>query len=87
MAVLNDFQTNAARNELYRSRLDYLRVQNTMEASLAQAMADKERALAEKEQAMAEKEQAMAEKESSLAREARLRERLRAAGLDPDQEQ
>ena len=65
MAVLNDFQTNAARNDLYRSRLDYLRVQNTMEATLAQALADREQA---------------------LAREARLRERLRAAGIDPDRE-
>jgi predicted transposase/invertase (TIGR01784 family) len=72
MSVLNDFQTNAARNDLYRSRLDYLRVQNTMEVSLAQALADKERAFADRERA--------------LAREAQLRERLRAAGIDPDQE-
>ncbi len=79
MSVLSDFQTNAARNDLYRSRLDYLRVQNTMAGSLAQALADKEQALADKEQALADKEQA-------LAREAQLRERLRAAGIDPDGE-
>jgi hypothetical protein len=79
MSVLNDFQTNAARNDLYRSRLDYLRVQNTMEVSLAQALADKE-------QAFADREQAFADKERALAREAQLRERLRAAGIDPDQE-
>jgi hypothetical protein len=65
MSVLTDFQTNAARNDLYRSRLDYLRVQNTMADELAQALADKEQA---------------------LAREAQLRERLRAAGIDPDSE-
>jgi hypothetical protein len=72
MSVLTDFQTNAARNDLYRSRLDYLRVQNTMADELAQALADKDRALAKEEQA--------------LAREAQLRERLRAAGIDPDSE-
>jgi predicted transposase/invertase (TIGR01784 family) len=77
MAVLTDFQTNAARNDLYRSRLDYFRVQNTMAGALADA-------LAEKEEALAEKEEALAEKKEALAREARLRERLRAAGIDPD---
>ena len=65
MSVLTDFQTNAARNDLYRSRLDYLRVQNTMADELAQALANEARA---------------------LAREAQLRERLRAAGIDPDSE-
>ena len=72
MSVLTDFQTNAARNDLYRSRLDYLRVQNTMADELAQALADTERALADTEQA--------------LARVAQLRDRLRAAGIDPDSE-
>jgi len=100
MSVLNDFQTNAARNDLYRSRLDYLRVQNTMATSLAQAQADEaqaraaaeqaraaaEQARATAEQARASEEQAQAEREQALAREARLRERLRAAGIDPDLE-
>ena len=91
MSVLTDFQTNAARNDLYRSRLDYLRVQNTMADELAQALANEARALAKEEQAMADKEQALADKEQALAkeaqglaREAQLRERLRAAGIDPD---
>ena len=79
MSVLTDFQTNAARNDLYRSRLDYLRVQNTMADELAQALAATEQALADKDQALADKEQ-------GLAREAQLRERLRAAGIDPDSE-
>jgi len=65
MPVLTDFQTNAARNDLYRSRLDYLRVQNTMADELAQALAKEAQA---------------------LARETRLRERMLAAGLDPDSE-
>jgi predicted transposase/invertase (TIGR01784 family) len=107
MSVLNDFQTNAARNDLYRSRLDYLRTQNTMAGSLEQALAEKDQALAEKDQALAEKDQALAEKDQALAekdqalaekdqalaekeqviaRAARLRERLRAAGVDPDME-
>jgi len=77
MSVLTDFQTNAARNDLYRSRLDQIRVQNTMAGSLAQALADKEQALADKEQALAKEAQA-------LVREAKLRERLIAAGIDPD---
>ncbi|GDX83446.1 hypothetical protein LBMAG42_52570 [Deltaproteobacteria bacterium] len=63
MSVLTDFQTNAARNDLYRSRLDYLRVQNTMAAELAEALAREAQA---------------------LVREARMRERLIAAGIDPD---
>lgn len=79
MSVLTDFQTNAARNDLYRSRLDQIRVQNTMAGSLA-------RALANEAQAVAEKEQAVAEKEDALAREAKLRERMLAAGIDPDGE-
>jgi hypothetical protein len=93
MSVLTDFQTNAARNDLYRSRLDYLRVQNTMATSLAQAQADEAQARAAAEQARADEakarataEQAQAEREQALAREARLRERLRAAGIDPDLE-
>lgn len=77
MSVLTDFQTNAARNDLYRSRLDYLRVQNTMADELAQALADKEQALAKEAHAVAEKEKA-------LLREAQLRQRLLAAGIDPD---
>ena len=77
MAVLTDFQTNAARNDLYRSRLDYLRVQNTMADELAQALSDKAQALSDKAQALSDKAQ-------GLAREAQLRERLRAAGIDPD---
>jgi septal ring factor EnvC (AmiA/AmiB activator) len=91
MSVLTDFQTNAARNDLYRSRLDYLRVQNTMADELAQALADTERALADTERALADTaraladtEQALADTEQALAREAQLRERLRAAGIDPD---
>ena len=84
VAVLTDFQTNAARNDLYRSRLDYLRVQNTMADELARALANEARAQADKEQALADKETALADKEQGLAREAQLRERLRAAGIDPD---
>ena len=79
MSVLTDFQTNAARNDLYRSRLDYLRVQNTMADELARALANTERALANEERAVAATERA-------LARAAQLRERLRAAGIDPDSE-
>jgi len=107
MSVLTDFQTNAARNGLYRSRLDYLRVQNTMADELARALADKDRAvanearaladteralanearaLADTEQALADTARALAATEQALAREAQLRERLRAAGIDPDLE-
>jgi vacuolar-type H+-ATPase subunit D/Vma8 len=77
MAVLTDFQTNAARNDLYRSRLDYLRVQNTMATGLEQALVEKEQALAREAQALAREAQA-------LAREIKLRERMLAAGIDPD---
>ena len=86
MSVLTDFQINAARNDLYRSRLDYLRVQNTMADELAQALADTERALANEARARADTERALADTARALARVARLRERLRAAGIDPDSE-
>ena len=79
MAVLTDFQTNAARNDLYRSRLDYLRVQNTVAAGLEQALAERERALAEREQAIADSVQARAERERAFAeREQARAERERA---------
>ena len=77
MAVLTDFQMNAARNDIYRARLDYMRVQKTAATGLALALAEKEQALAREEKALADKEQA-------LAREARLRDLLLAAGIDPD---
>jgi hypothetical protein len=70
-------QTNAARNDLYRSRLDQIRVQNTMAGSLAQALADKEQALANEARALDKEAQA-------LVREAKMRDRLLAAGIDPD---
>ncbi len=93
MAVLIEFQNNAALNDLYRSRLDYIRTQNTMEADREEAVAAKEEALAAKEEALAAKEEALAAKEEALvlakqeraARE-RLEARLRALGLDPDAE-
>ena len=72
MSVLTDLQTIAARNDLDRSRLDHLRVQNTMAGELARALAETERALANTEQ--------------TLARVARLREKLHDAGIDPDAE-
>ena len=65
MSVLTDFQTTAARNDIYRSRLDYLRVQNTMAAEL---------------------EEALAREAQALVREAKMRLRLLAAGIDPDAE-
>lgn len=86
MSVLIDLQTNAARNDLERSRADYLRVQNTMTASLAQALAETERALAETERALADTQRALADTEQTAARVAPLREKLRAAGIDPDAE-
>ena len=49
MAVLNEFKTNAARNNLYRARLDYLRVQNTIAGEIQEANARAEKAEAEKE--------------------------------------
>lgn len=91
MAVLTEFQINTARNDLYRSRLDALSVQATQEAAMAEALAAKEDALAAKEDALAAKEDALAAKEAeraakeeALARVERMRERLRAAGMDPD---
>ncbi len=72
MAVLTDFQTNAALNDLYRSRLDYIRTQNTMQADRDDAVTRAERAEADVARERAGKE--------------RLRAKLLAAGIDPDTE-
>lgn len=77
MSVLTEFQINTARNDLYRSRLDAMSVQATVEAAMADA-------IAAKEQERAAKEQERAAKEAALARVERLREQLRAAGIDPE---
>lgn len=85
MAVLNDFKTNAARNNLYRARLEYIRVQN----SIAQDMAETKARLEEAEaRAESERERARAAEEEAArvrARDERLAARLRALGVDPDE--
>ncbi len=72
MAVLTDFQTNAALNDLYRSRLDFIRTQNTMQADRDDAIAEKEAERAAKEAAIASGEAERAAKEAALAEVARL---------------
>lgn len=71
MAVLTDFQTNAALNDLYRARLDFIRTQNTMQADRDDAIARAERA----EAAAAEEREA---KEAALAELAELRAQIGA---------
>lgn len=67
MAVLTDFQTNAALNDLYRSRLDFIRTQNTMLADRDDAIAAKEAERAAKEAALASSEAERTEKEVERA--------------------
>jgi hypothetical protein len=86
MAVLTDFKTNAARNNLYRARLDFLRVQNTIAGELEDANARAEKAEAAAAQERREKEEALAREARLLDREERLAARLRALGADPDAE-
>jgi len=76
MAVLTDFQTNAALNDLFRSRLDFIRTQNTMQADRDDAIAAKEKAEALAEEALAAVESERAAKEAALAELATLRLRL-----------
>lgn len=87
MAVLTDFQTNAARNDLYRSRLDYIRVQNTMAVGMEQALAREAEALAREAQAQAREEQAQAETAQAQAREAEALVREAQMRAEKEQEQ
>lgn len=86
MAVLQEFNTNAKWNAVYRSRRDGLRRQQTYESVLAKALEDAERERAEKERERAEKEHALAEKEQALQELERLRVALKRAGVDPAQD-
>ena len=86
MAVLQEFNTNAKWNAVYRSRRDGLRRQQTYESVLAKALEDAERERAEKERALAEKERERIEKEQALQELERLRVALKRAGVDPAQD-
>jgi predicted transposase/invertase (TIGR01784 family) len=69
MSVLKEFKTNAQWNDVYRSRLDWIRRDGAQKQAVEEANAEKDRAVAAKDEA--------------LARQERLREQLRQAGIEP----
>lgn len=76
MSVLHEFKDNREMNSFYRVHRDRERVRATLEAELSQSRADR---MAAEQRAEAERQQ----KEAALAEAAALRERLRAAGVEP----
>jgi predicted transposase/invertase (TIGR01784 family) len=84
MSVLKDFKTNAALNDVYRARMDFLRREMTQREDVEQARAERERALAERDEALARADVERARAEAERAEKDRFRELLRKAGIDPD---
>ena len=78
MAVLERFSEKEANYHLYQARQNAIREEQTRQHLLEEALRDKEEALRDKEEALRREEE-------TAAREKRLREKLKKAGLDPDE--
>ena len=101
MRVLHRFGDAQRDLALYQSRMDYLRLQRTLEqeeeetaaelaavkAALAQAEAEREQERADNQRLRVEKERERVEKERERAEKERLRARLIAAGLLPTEDE
>ena len=71
MAVLERFSEKEVNYHLYQARQNAIREEQTRQQLLEEALRDKEEALRREEE--------------TAAREKRLREKLKKAGLDPDE--
>ena len=78
MAVLERFSEKEADYHLYQARQNAIREEKTRQKLL-------ENALREKEDALLREEEALRREEETVAREQRLREKLKKAGIDPDE--
>ena len=78
MAVLERFSEKEVNYHLYQARQNAIREEQTRQQLLEEALRDKEEALRDKEEALRREEE-------TAAREKRLREKLKKAGLDPDE--
>ena len=77
MAVLKRFSEKEADYHLYQARQNAIREEKTRQMLLEEALRGKEEALRGKEEALRREEEAD-------AKEKRLREILKKAGIDPD---
>ena len=91
MRVLKRFTEKEANYHLYQARQNAIREEQTRQKLLEDALRDKEAALQreeaaqqDKEAAQQDKEEAQRDKEATAAREKRLREILKKAGIEPD---
>ena len=84
MAVLERFSEKERDYHLYQARQNAIREEQTRQKLLEEAMRDKEEAMRDKEEAMRREEGAVRDKEEAEAKEKRLREILKKAGIDPD---
>ena len=78
MAVLERFSEKEADYHLYQARQNAIREEKTRQKLL-------EDALREKEDALLREEEALRREEETVAREQRLREKLKKAGIDPNE--
>ena len=91
MAVLERFSEKERDYHLYQARQNAIREEQTRQKLLEEAVRDKEKAMRDKEEALRDKEEALRreegavrDKEEAEAKEKRLREILKKAGIDPD---
>ncbi len=85
MAVLERFSEKEADYHLYQARQNAIREEKTRQKLLEDALREKEDALLREGEALRDKEEALLREEETVAREQRLREKLKKAGIDPDE--
>ena len=99
MAVLKRFSEKEADYHLYQARQNAIREEKTRQMLLEEALRGKEESLRREEEALRGKEEALRREEEALrgkeealrreeeaeAKEKRLREILKKAGIDPDE--
>ena len=84
MAVLKRFSEKEADYHLYQARQNAIREEKTRQMLLEEALRGKEEALRREKEALRGKEEALRREEEADAKEKRLREILKKAGIDPD---
>ena len=84
MAVLKRFSEKEADYHLYQARQNAIREEKTRQMLLEEALRGKEEALRREKEALRREEEALRREEEADAKEKRLREILKKAGIDPD---
>lgn len=81
MIMLEHFKTNAAANDAYRSRQEWLRIERGTQEEMAEAQAATAQALERERQALEREHQALERERLALEREEKIRELLRQHGI------